>query len=399
VGPQTGEEQAMTASRLGPFIQQNLGAILSEWEVFAQTRIPQASTMSTLEVRDHAEDMLRKIAEDLGHAESPRQRDRKSKGLADATDASPTAASQHGAVRHLSGFDLVQMFSEFRALRAAVLRRWSAVGGPWDMCHIEDVTRFNESIDQALAESVAAYSAKIDESRDTFLAVLGHDLRGPLASLANCIELQGDPRQSQDARERVRHIATRCVDSMSAMIRDLLEYTRTRLGRGMEVSPRPEDVGALCEATIEEMRLAHPRAHFDCASGGNVIADVDLSRMHQVLLNLLNNAVQHGDLMSPIALVVAQEVDHLSVVVRNQGVPIPADELQVIFNPLVQVAESKSEAQVRPSTSLGLGLFIAREIVLAHGGTIEVSSTVEAGTAFAIRLPKHRGQGTSSPSH
>ena len=378
----------MTARRLGSFIQQNMGAILSEWELFARTRIPPAATMSVLELRDHAEEMLRAIAEDIGRPESDVERDRKAKGLADATEAHPTAASIHGAMRHLSGFDLIQAVSEFRALRAAVLRLWRSEPGPWEPDDVEDVTRFSESIDQALAESVAGYSAKIDESRDTFLAVLGHDLRGPLASLSNCVNLQNGAGQTQAARDRVLHIATRSIASMDEMIRDLLEYTRTRLGRGMQVSPRAEDLGALCEEIVEEARAAHPRAHLEYEGNGDLVAEVDRARIHQVLVNLLTNAVQHGDASSPVVLSAAQEEGEVCLVIRNHGVPIPPEALQVIFNPLVQVAKSTSASHERPSTSLGLGLFIAREIVLAHGGTIEVSSSAEAGTAFAIRLPK-----------
>jgi hypothetical protein len=104
---------------------------------------------------------------------------------------------------------------------------------------------------------------------------------------------------------------------------------------------------------------------------------------------LLNNAVQHGDAGSPIVLAVAVEGDAVLLRVRNQGVPVPPEALQVIFNPLVQVAKSKSAPHERPSTSLGLGLFIAREIVRAHGGTIDVTSTAETGTAFTVRLPIH----------
>ena len=119
----------MTATRLGSFIQQNIGAILAEWELFAKTRIPAAATMSIPELRDHAEEMLRAIADDLGRPQTEAERSSKSKGLADATEAQPTAASEHGAIRHLSGFDLVQVVSEFRALRAAVLRLWGLQAG------------------------------------------------------------------------------------------------------------------------------------------------------------------------------------------------------------------------------------------------------------------------------
>jgi signal transduction histidine kinase len=378
----------MTATRLGSFIQQNIGPILSEWELFAKTRIPAAATMSVPELRDHAEEMLRAIADDIGRQQTEAQRDSKSRGLADATDAHLTAASAHGAIRHLSGFDLIQVVSEFRALRAAVLRLWGIEAGAWSQDDVEDLTRFSESIDQALAESVASYSAKIDESRDTFLAVLGHDLRGPLASLSNCVQLQSGAGQSPDTRDRVFHIATRSIASMEEMITDLLEYTRTRLGRGMEVSPQPGNLGTLCGEILEEARAAHPGMRLEYAGGGDLVAVFDHARIRQVLINLLNNAVQHGDASSTIVLAVGQEDDKVRLVVRNHGIPVPAEALQVIFNPLVQVAKSKSEPHERPSTSLGLGLFIAREIVLAHGGTIEVSSSVEAGTEFTVRLPK-----------
>ena len=110
----------MSARRLGSFILQNIGPILSEWQLFAKTRIPAAATMSVLDLRDHAEIMLRAIADDSRQTEA--QRDNKSTGLADATDARPTAAWARRAMRHLSGFDVIQVVSEFRALRAAVLR-------------------------------------------------------------------------------------------------------------------------------------------------------------------------------------------------------------------------------------------------------------------------------------
>ena len=187
----------MTASRLQSFIQQNIGAILSEWEVFAKTRIPAAATMSVLELRDHAEEMLLAIAEDIGRPQSEDPTRAKSKRpgrcrrwahhsrIGTRRDSSPVRLrSDPGG-------------SEFRALRAAVLRLWGAEG-VWEPEDVEDLTRFSESIDQALAESVAAYSAKIDESRDTFLAVLGHDLRGPLATLSNCVQLQGGAGQTSE---------------------------------------------------------------------------------------------------------------------------------------------------------------------------------------------------------
>ena len=173
------------------------------------------------------------------------------------------------------------------------------------------------------------------------------------------------------------------------MITDLLEYTKTRLGRGMDVSPRPGNLGALCAEILEEIRAAHPGVRIEYEGAGELAAVFDHARIHQVLINLLNNAVQHGDAGSPILLAVAQEDDKVRLVVHNRGTPIPPEALQVIFNPLVQVAKSKSEPHERPSTSLGLGLYIAREIVLAHGGTIEVSSDCRSGYGVYRSTPGH----------
>jgi len=145
----------------------------------------------------------------------------------------------------------------------------------------------------------------------------------------------------------------------------------------------------LCAEILEEVRAAHPGVRIEYEGARELAAVFDRARIHQVLINLLNNAVQHGDAGSPIPLAVGQEHDTVRLVVQNRGAPIPPEAL-VIFNPLVQVAKSKSEPHERPSASLGLGLFIAREIVLAHGGSIEVSSSAETGTAFSVRLPVSR---------
>lgn len=372
--------------RLVEFIEKNIEPILSEWDAFAKTRIPPAATMSVLALRDHAREMLLAVAKDMRQSQSEAQRDTKSKGLAEPADSDAAWATMHGAARHLSGFSLVDVASEFRALRAAVLRLWALQAEA--ATDLDDLTRFNESIDQALAESVVGYSAKIDESRDTFLAVLGHDLRGPLAALGNCLQLLGGPAPTPAARERLMRIAGRGIASMSAMITDLLEYTRTRLGRGIDIVPESGELDVVCREAVEEARAAHRGREFACDSSGNLSGRFDGPRIRQVMSNLLSNAVQHGDPATPISVDVRDAGDTLTVVVHNRGTPIPPDALQVIFNPLVQVVRAESEPQERPSTSLGLGLFIAREIVTAHGGEIAVTSTAEGGTAFTVKLPR-----------
>ncbi|MEP6791799.1 MAG: ATP-binding protein, partial [Ramlibacter sp.] len=114
---------------------------------------------------------------------------------------------------------------------------------------------------------------------------------------------------------------------------------------------------------------------------------IDTDRMRQALSNLLNNALQHGDRKSPITLTARAEEPQLAFSVKNTGVPIPAEALQVIFDPLVQLSNKSAVKVDVPSTNLGLGLFIAREVARGHGGTIDVNSTQEDGTVFTIRVP------------
>jgi signal transduction histidine kinase len=378
--------------RLSQFIEENLEPILVDWEAFARTMIPPSETMSVVALRDHAEEMLRAIAADLKREQTEDARYTKSKGAAKAIDGRETSAAAHGALRQLAGFNLVQLGAEYRGLRATVLRLWRLKVTAMDETTFEDMMRFNEAIDQALAESVASYSERVSTSRDTFLAVLGHDLRSPLSAMAGSIHLVRRGKVGAAGREQALQVASRSVASMNDMITDLLEYTRTRLGKGIEVVRRRGELSALCREVLEELQAAHPSREFESDISTQIIAMFDAARMRQVLTNLLANAVYHGEPASPVGLHLRRvgEVDELEV--TNRGMPIPPEALQVIFDPLVQVPGAPTELHERPATSLGLGLFIAREIVNAHGGRISVTSTEADGTAFRVVLPHSAGE-------
>ena len=372
--------------RLSHFIKDNIEPILVEWEAFARTMIPPAETMSVVELRDHAHEILLAIANEMETTQSETEREAKSKGLALRGEA-PTFASEHGGLRQRVGFDLSQLGAEYRALRATVLRLWMATVQVVDATVLEEVTRFNESIDQGLAEAMVSYSERVANSRDTFLAVLGHDLRNPLSALSSCIRLLGLTTEPA-ARERTLRIAGQSIASINEMVTDLLEYTRTRLGRGIEVNPEDGDLAALSREVFDEVSAAYPSRMLHAEVPSALRFSFDAARMRQVLTNLMVNAVQHGDATFPVLLLLAQDANRVTLTVRNKGVPIPPDAMQVIFNPLVQVTAKESEPHERPATSLGLGLYIAREIVDRHGGSIVVTSNLEEGTAFVVQLPK-----------
>jgi len=371
--------------RLAQFLSDELERILSEWDVFARS-IPSAGQLSVQDLRDHAKELLLVIAKDMTTAQTERERETKGKGNAPSTQED-TPASEHGALRQLLGFDLNQMFSEYRALRATVLRLWKAESTEQSAMAMEDIARFNEGIDQAIAESVAAYAAKMDESREMFLAVLGHDLRSPLAAISNCLNIL-NISQGAEAQDRIFRIGLRSVTRMNSLISDLLEYTRAELGRGIEVVAEPGNLGQLCQETFAEVQTSYPGLNFDYHSEGELSADFDGIRMQQALTNLLNNAVEHGDRQSPIAMDVLDEGAWISVTVTNQGDLIHEKELQNIFEPLVQLGTPAASGRSKPSTSMGLGLYIAKHVVTAHGGSIEVTSSLAHGTAFKVRIPR-----------
>ena len=370
--------------RLARFIVENMAEILSEWDAFART-LDLSSPMSALALRDHAMPILEAIAQDMVTPETSRQQLDKSRGL-DPVDIN-SAASTHGTLRHVSGFTLGQLAAEYRALRATVLRLWLPKVTAFDANVAGDMVRFNETIDQALAESVLTFSDQGQKTRDTFLAILGHDLRSPIATISWAADVLA--KQSPGPAD-IRAISVRLRRSavtMSTMVNDLLEFARVQLGGLIPIAALALDALEVCAGAIEDARAANPGCSFELTTAGDLNCSADRIRLQQVLSNLLNNAAQYSSPGHPVRLFAQGTPDALTLEVANSGNVIPAEALGSIFEPLIQLSDDRS-ARSRPTTSMGLGLYIAREIMVAHGGTVNVNSSEESGTVFTVRLPK-----------
>ena len=371
--------------KLSRFIKVHLEEILVEWERFARTQQPPGANMSPLALRDHARQMLQAMVVDIETDESPAEQIDKSQGLAPTDPDSP--AAMHGTLRHLSGFSLLQLTAEFRALRATVLRLWLQQITELSEVTTADMMRFNETIDQALAESVVTYAERAARARDMFLAILGHDLRSPLATMALAGEILTRPQADATAALQMGVRVKRGAAAMSTMVNDLLEYARTQLGAEFPIAPQRADLREICQAALDDARAGYPDCSFKMLAQGNLTCEVDAPRLQQVVSNLLNNAAQYGDEGREVVIDVHGDPGALLVQVCNHGPVIPAESLQGIFDPLVRLAGDEPQTD-RTSTSMGLGLFIARQIIDAHGGTITVSSDEQAGTVFSVRLPR-----------
>ena len=373
--------------RMSQFITVNMEKILAEWEAFAKTQLPAATGMSNLALRDHAKQMLQTIALDIETAQSSKQQYEKSKGLDLAVTDEATAAATHGTLRENSGFSLPQLLAEFRALRATVLRLWLPQIQHFTEAASTDMLRFNEAIDQSLAESAVTYSDRNARTRDTFLAILGHDLRTPLAAMTMAGDLLTTPEVEIERMRKIGALIKTSAATMTSMVHDLLEYSRTQLGERMPIVRRQVDLQDVCRAALHDVSAAHPECSFELDMSGNLVGSFDSVRLQQVLTNLLSNAAQYRGKEHPVMLFAVGERDKVIIHVQNHGPVIPSESLQAIFDPLVQLAvEDKPDG--RPRTSLGLGLFIAREITVAHGGTISAESNEGMGTVFTVRLPR-----------
>ncbi|MDM0022858.1 sensor histidine kinase [Variovorax saccharolyticus] len=370
---------------LSQFLRQNAEDILVQWEAFAKTLEPAAALMSNDALRDHAHQIIKAIALDIESVQSEREQIAKSHGDG-PTRLPQSAASVHGTLREVSGFSLVQLTAEFRALRASVLRLWLPTIGEFNEEVHEELVRFNEAVDQALAESAATYSEHTDKTRERFLAILGHDLRTPLAAISMTGALLVRSK-SVEANAVIGKRLTRSAATMSSMVNDLLEYSRTQLGGKMPISAVPANLGEIAKAALDDAASANPECVFEYASHGDLSGIFDPVRVQQVVVNLLANAAQYRAKETSVLLNVAGAGDEVVVSVTNFGPAIPPAALQTIFNAMVQLPV-EGEHSGRPRTSLGLGLFIARETTLAHGGAIHVASTDAQGTTFAVRLPR-----------
>ena len=375
--------------RLADFILANREPILAEWEAFARTCAPASGSMDVEALRDHADQMLTVIAADLQTPQGSLEQSEKSKGHGLPEDPEAvTAAEEHGAGRAESGFSVEQMVAEYRALRASVIRLWTKEKGELVPADIEDLTRFNEAIDQSLAESVAEYNQGVEESREMFIAILGHDLRTPLGAIYSSARFMCETGELQEPHrtltERIANSAQRTI----SMVGELLDFTRARLGGAIPIVRERANLGRVVRDVVDEISAVHPRCRINVDTRGDELGQWDPARLSQALSNLIGNAVTHGAEGTAVTVEIRGEEEQVTVTVHNRGAAIQPSRLDGIFNPMKGSDQTLKNVDKGPTGSLGLGLYIAERIISAHQGRIEVESSEAAGTTFTVSLPR-----------
>ncbi|HET7785540.1 MAG TPA: ATP-binding protein [Myxococcales bacterium] len=211
--------------------------------------------------------------------------------------------------------------------------------------------------------------------REQFVGIVSHDLRNPLTAILNSAQLL---QRYGDLPERQARVAARISSSaerMARMIDDLLDFARSRLGGGFPIQRRRMDLQQVCEQIVEELEFAWTRS-IPVDAQGDLWGNWDPDRIAQVISNLVGNALQHSQ--GDVRVTLRAEGDTVVLETWNGGQPIPAEVVPHLFEP------GRRDAR---SSGLGLGLFIVQQIVLAHGGHMEVRSDAE-GTVFTVALPR-----------
>ena len=346
---------------LAEFMTYAEGAIIEEAVSFARTITPLTEATEKV-LRNHFPELLRTISEDLATEQSKTASIAKSWGAAAAAHIR-TQADEHGLQRAEAGLNIEQLLAEYRALRSSVLRLWAeheVLGSD----AILDIGRFNEAIDQAVAESVRTFSNEAETRRQIFLAALGHDLRGPL----NAMNLTSTAlhRRGLQQVERYTKVLTRSAERMTALLEVLLDYNVVSLGRKISTNRSETDLALECEEEVHILRAALPETRIDLTSTGDCKGNFDACRIREGLCNLIMNAAKHGVVNTPVQVRIQGADDAVNLAVTNTiSETIPAAELALLFEPMRRRVD---ETRKPDRTSLGLGLFITREISRAHDG-------------------------------
>lgn len=296
----------------------------------------------------------------------------------------------HAKQRLKHSYQLAQLISEFRILRAVLLRlllqaeadEQTDVGREGMERRVVDLARLNAGLDRAISDSVEYFVEERERVRERFIGVLGHDLRSPLSAIVMSADHMLRSGRLAPGLDHAAGRIARNAARMSRMVRDLLDLSRGRLGDGIPISTTSRvDMGEVCRSAVEDAILTNPEREITVSTSGDLWGSWDHDRALQAVGNLVGNAVRYGE--GPVTVTANCVDDNAVVQVTNHGEPIAEDNLARLFDPF-----QRGEAGAGKREGLGLGLYIVKEIMRAHGGTVTVSSSTESGTTFTLTWPR-----------
>ncbi|MBA1200691.1 PAS domain S-box protein [Pseudomonas capeferrum] len=248
---------------------------------------------------------------------------------------------------------------------------------------LSEKTDAEMALRQAKAELKLAYEKSQRRAlfAEQMVAIASHDLKNPLTAIKMATDLLSRGERSIQETQLLGHIS-QSSERARRMIAQLLDFALVRVGHGIGITRNPLDLHKVIGQSVNELRLAFPQANLRHESLGVGTADLDADRIQQIVGNLVANSVAYGDLDYPITITSSLEDVTATVSVHNRGCVIEEGVMARLFEPMTRASEREDNVR-----SVGLGLFIVREIAKAHGGEVAVSSNAIDGTTFSARLP------------
>lgn len=358
------------------FLHESLDDILTEWE--KESGLPAAGQTAR---RLHFDKVLRAVTEEM------------SRMSASAATAAATAAAAVGDDEQRRGeagepahSHAGQLVDDYASLRASVLRQWRQKHPSPIASDLDELVHFNEAMDRSLAELSATFSPSQSQPNALFLGVLNHELRTLVASILMSAQVLTHRSAPGSPEGKAAQRILRSCEQLRQTLDALSDFTRVRLGTQLEIERTEEDIGVLCRQALDEYARHDSERKVRLASDGDLHGRWDAARIREAVRGLIANAARFASRGSPVTIAAtARGPDEVVVTVHGDGTPIDVETLRTIFDPVARV-----ESDNATYAGLGLGLFIVRKVVDAHGGRVQVDAAPEGGTTFTLVLPRRQ---------
>lgn len=365
VSGQTAELEELSAASRAMLAQRD--AVIGQWEINIRAALERAKALR----RPILVNTLPAFYDHLATLLTPRYFD------ASGVDVTLLGAEHGGERARLSGYDTTTLLQEYQIFRQTLFDQLRQAGVA--LSH-DQLTAINVSIDSAMRESVTAFAMVQSALREQFIAALTHDLRTPLSTASMTAQLiertSGDPK-IQALAQRI----LACTERMDGMTRDLLDSMVFQSGERLPLHIAAFDMAELAREVVE---FAHARYGVDVQLDGTPAQGWWCREsLKRAMENLIGNAVKYGAPGAPVTLATAHAYERVMVSVHNMGPPIPASQLESIF----QIYRRADNAQHSGKEGWGVGLPYARRVAESHGGSIIATSDAAAGTTFMLDLP------------
>ncbi|HEY9853882.1 MAG TPA: HAMP domain-containing sensor histidine kinase [Leptolyngbyaceae cyanobacterium] len=304
--------------------------------------------------------------------------DRTSAQIASDDVESTRIGKKHGYERAgYADYSMSQLIFEYHILRQVIFQVLEEEAP----LEVRDRDIIIGSIEQAVNDSATQFSETLRDIQELFMVTLTHDLRSPINVVKMGTQLTLRRLEAGDTHAAVATRMLSAIDRLDSMIQNLLDASRLRTGQSLKLKLEECDLDLLVQDLMEDLSFAYG-GRFVVVSNSGIRTYCSHKEMRRVIENLVVNAVKYGAPDTLITITLQQTETQISLTVHNEGNPIALDAQSILFQQFRRTTSAEDQ------TGWGLGLFLAKSIIEAHQGTIEVESEEGKGTSFIIKLPK-----------